>query len=436
MVKSQEDYSNFVRRVFAENGEDTSAYCRNITFQVTGSCNLCCSYCYENHKSCGSMTLETGKKIVDYILDLYEDGTSDFVNKTSKAVVLDFIGGEPLIEAELIEHICDYWFSQCYKRNAPLAPFTRISFATNGLLWFSKASQSLFRKYHDLMSVTVSIDGVKELHDAYRLDASGGGSFTRAYKAFQAGKKYGWVNSKMTFIPDSFPYISDSIKFMISEGCTDIKCNYAYEPVYTEKDARVLYQQLKNVSDYLIENKLDVAISILDDFIGNPTTENQNYCGGTGAMLSFAPDGKAYPCIRYAPISVGPEKAAPMCLGDCYGGLYKTKEQRDKKAELDAITRESQSTEECMNCQVATGCGWCSAYNYECFGTPNKRATNICLAHKARVLSACYYYNKRSMTLCDCEPKKINLPIEEAERLIGEESARELYELAYKAIKK
>lgn len=61
------------------------------------------------------MSIETGRKVVDYILDLYEKNESDFVNQNTRAVVLDFIGGEPLLEAELIEHICDYWFSECYR---------------------------------------------------------------------------------------------------------------------------------------------------------------------------------------------------------------------------------------------------------------------------------------------------------------------------------
>ena len=53
------------------------------------------------------MSIETGRKIVDYLLDLYEQNTSDFINRRTKAVVLDFIGGEPLLEAALIEKICD-----------------------------------------------------------------------------------------------------------------------------------------------------------------------------------------------------------------------------------------------------------------------------------------------------------------------------------------
>lgn len=128
----------------------------------------------------------------------------------------------------------------------------------------------------------------------------------------------------------------------------------------------------------------NVWVSILGEQIGNPHPEDKNWCGGTGAMLSFAPDGKAYPCIRYAPISVGKELAAPMCLGNCRDGLYTTEQQRKTKEMLDAITLTTQSTQECIDCPVATGCSWCSGFNYEVYGTPNKRVTRICKAHKTR----------------------------------------------------
>ena len=164
--KRHEDYSNMVQRLYTSGDISANhALCRNITFQVTSGCNLRCSYCYEHHKGAEHMSIETGRKIVDYLLDLYEQGDSDFINRSTRAVVLDFIGGEPLLEAELIEHICDYWFSECYRRSIPLAPFTRISFATNGKLWFSPEARHLFDKYHEMMSVTISIDGVQELHD-------------------------------------------------------------------------------------------------------------------------------------------------------------------------------------------------------------------------------------------------------------------------------
>lgn len=437
-TKKYEDYGNTVQRLYGRDRRECGSICRNITFQITNACNLRCSYCYEHHKSTEKMTLETGKKIVDYLLVLYEKNDSDFINQNTRAVVLDFIGGEPLLEASLIEKICDYWFAECWRRKIPLAPFTRISFATNGQLWFTPAAQRLLEKYHDLMSVTVSIDGVQELHDRYRIDPDGHGSFATAWAAFQDGKRrFGWLNSKMTFVPGSIQYIAESMKMMLDAGCRHIAGNCAYEPVYTAEDANGLYKQLKEVSRYVIENKWDVAIGMLDEQVGGGEKNDRNYCGGTGAMLAFAPDGSAYPCIRYAPISVGKEKADKVCLGNVTeGGLYATEQQRKVKEELDAITMKSQSTRECIECPVSSGCGWCSGLNYDLYGTANKRCTNICMAHKARVLAVCWYCNARSLAMGDMEPKKVNLPYEEVERLIGADEAAELKAIEKEAAEK
>lgn len=433
-----EDYGNMVQRLYArDTAAENRVCCRNITFQVTSGCNLRCSYCYEHHKSVERMSIETGRKVVDYILDLYEKNESDFVNQNTRAVVLDFIGGEPLLEAKLIEHICDYWFSECYRREIPLAPFTRISFATNGKLWFSPEAQHLFDKYHEMMSVTVSIDGVQELHDKYRVDEHGVGSFSLAWKAFQAGKKdFGWLSSKMTFVPGSFRYIADSIKMMLDEGCVEIACNYAYEPVYTPEDGRALYEQMQTVSDYIISRRMDVTITMLDDLLGGQAKDDTNFCGGTGAMLSFAPDGSAYPCIRYAPISIGEEKAQKVRFGSVYDGLYVTDAQRQAKAELDAITRTSQSPQECLECPVSAGCGWCSGLNYELFGTANKRSTAICWAHKARVLASCYYHDRRYLEIGDCLPIEVRLPAEDGLKILPAEKWAELMHIETAALMK
>ena len=94
----------------------------------------------------------------------------------------------------------------------------------------------------------MSIDGIRELHDKYRLDVNGVGSFDKAWAAFQDGKQYGWLNSKMTFVPNSFSYIYPSIKMMVEQGCKEIHCNYAHEPEYTEADAAALYWELKRVT--------------------------------------------------------------------------------------------------------------------------------------------------------------------------------------------
>ena len=89
-------------------------------------------------------------------------------------------------------------------------------------------------------------------------------------------------------------------------------------------------------------------------------------------------------------------------IGDISNGYLSNEEYKENYKSMTNITRQSQSTDECLNCPIAKGCGWCSAYNYEKFGTLNKRATFICPMHKAESLVNVYYWN----TLY----KKLNLP--------------------------
>ena len=109
-------------------------------------------------------------------------------------------------------------------------------------------------------------------------------------------------------------------------------------------------------------------------------------------MLSMDPDGYLYPCIRYMESSLGTE-VKPLRIGHVDIGIAQT--ECDKKCVdcLNAIDRRTQSTDECFYCPIAAGCSWCSAYNYQENGTPDKRVTYSCDMHKARALANVYFWN-------------------------------------------
>ena len=106
------------------------------------------------------------------------------------------------------------------------------------------------------------------------------------------------------------------------------------------------------------------------------------------------------------------------------------------KADLDAITRTSQSPQECLDCPASAGCGWCSGLNYELFGTANKRFTGICWAHKARVLASAYYHNRRYIEIGDCLPIKAELPELDALTILPSWEYDEFLEIEKKALAK
>lgn len=113
---------------------------KTITFIVTKDCQLACKYCYLVAKNTnGRMSLETAKKTVDYILD-----NPNFFNE--KSVSFDFIGGEPFLEIDLIDAICDYIKIELYKRNHPWFNKYTFSFSTNGINYNNEKVQNFIKK--------------------------------------------------------------------------------------------------------------------------------------------------------------------------------------------------------------------------------------------------------------------------------------------------
>lgn len=108
-------------------------------------------------------------------------------------------------------------------------------------------------------------------------------------------------------------------------------------------------------------------------------------------------------------------------IGNIDDGIGKIKEHKARCDELNCITRLSQSPKECLECPVSVGCAWCSGYNYQIFGTPNKRATFICDMHKARVMANYYYQNSILKKNNINERIPFLLPKEDALRIISQE---------------
>ena len=143
--------------------------------------------------------------------------------------------------------------------------------------------------------------------------------------------------------------------------------------------------ELKKVADYLIYNNLYNKINIVifneDYFKPMDENDNQNWCGGTDMdMIAFDYKGDIYPCIRYMKSSLNNRQKA-IKVGNIDTGYLSSLEEKENLKLISNITRRSQSTNECFYCPIAAGCAWCSGYNYEEFGTPNKRATYICCMH-------------------------------------------------------
>ena len=150
-------------------------------------------------------------------------------------------------------------------------------------------------------------------------------------------------------------------------------------------------------------------------------------CGGNASMLALDPDGRCFPCIRYMESSLGNE-VEPIIIGDVYNGVMATQKQCDWVDCMKCVDRRTQSTDECFYCPIASGCAWCSAYNYQETGSIDKRVTYICEMHKARCLANYYHWKRVYAKRGKGEKMSLNVPKEWALEIISEEEYIKLTE--------
>lgn len=83
------------------------------------------------------MTKETAKQIVDLLFRLYDEDKEDCpINKHTYGLILDFIGGEPLMNVDVVEYVMEYFLNECFRRDHIWLTNFRASMSTNGLLYF------------------------------------------------------------------------------------------------------------------------------------------------------------------------------------------------------------------------------------------------------------------------------------------------------------
>lgn len=440
MNRKFEQYQDTNARLYPEYGVKIGGNGRKymttmeVTFQVTEACSLACSYCYQINKGTKVMPLQTAK---DFIDNLFDGKYKGYISEEEKPfIVLDFIGGEPFLQPKLIEEISDYFVDQAIERQSIWAEHFMISVCTNGVHWFEPAVQHFLNKYREKLSVNVTIDGNKELHDACRRFPDGRPSYDLAVAAAKDWMdRGGYMGSKITIAPANIDFMNDAIIHMIGLGYKDINANVVYEKGWTLDHARLFYKKLKEIGQYFIDNDLveDTYLSLfVNDHLGSPKEENdlQTWCGGVGnAMLAIDPDGKLYPCLRYMKTSLGDDQP-PLTIGDVWTGIGKTEKDAQWIKCLSCITRRTESTDECFYCPIAEGCAECSAYNYQINGTPDSRCTFICDMHKARCLANTYYWNTWYRKQNDTRRVKVNCPDEWALQIIDQKELDMLKELA------
>lgn len=360
----------------------------HVTFIVTKDCQLACKYCYLVGKNSDErMQWPIAKKMIDFLFK-----NQDYFIEDS--IVLNFIGGEPFMEIGLLDRICDYFKIKAFSSEHKWFNDYRINISTNGLNYNTEKVQSFIQKNHKHLSIGITIDGNKDKHDMNRIyKLTGHGSYAAVVENIPLWlKQFPNAGTKVTISSKDLLYIKESIIHLFKLGIHEVNVNCLFENVWRDGDDLVFEEQLIRLADEIIDNKWyeDYFCSFFSEKIGRPLpkTDNNNWCG-CGRMIAVDAHGYLYPCTRFSKFSL--REKSPRIIGTVEHGI-----NYNLTRPFRTLNRQDQSNQQCLDCEVASGCAWCQGENYDAADSPTiyQRSTAICKMHKARVRANNYYWNK------------------------------------------
>ena len=344
-----------------------------LCLHVAHTCNLNCSYCFASqgkyHGERAVMSLEVGKRAIDFLIE-----NSGY----HKNLDIDFFGGEPLMNWQVVKDLVKYGRQQevIHKKNI------RFTLTTNGVLLNDEVTEFLNEEMHN---VVLSLDGRREVHDRFRVDFAGKGSYDRILPNFKKfvekrGNKSYYMRG--TFTHYNTDFVND-ILHMADLGFKEL----SMEPVVTdpkdasaltEEDKPVLFEQYEKLAREMIKREKEgkgftFYHYMLDLTCGPCIYKRVAGCGSGTEYLAVTPWGDLYPCHQF----VGEEEYK---VGDIYEGVTNT-ELRDKFARCNAYSRP-----ECKDCWAKLYCsGGCAANSYHATGDINGVYEYGCELFKKRI---------------------------------------------------
>lgn len=319
------------------------------TLCVTHSCNLSCVYCYQQNKSNKHMTFTIAQKCIDDIFENIPEGT--------KMIEISFIGGEPLLETELLKNVYEYAMSR-YEDD-------RLMFfaTTNGTV-LSSEDKEWFRKHKDRFVLGLSLDGTPQTHNINRSN-----SYDKIDIPFFVNT---WPKQgpKMTISKSTIQNLANDIIYIHEQGFKYINgVNFAEGDFDwgNKDDLRILSQQLRKLLEYYTEHcdlNLDQMFGKHIEFCSSDNVEKHKLCGIGTSTVFYDVDGKKYPCSFITPLTFAEEELEEINSAD----FYKQEDFIDKN---------------CLEtCYLFPICSSCSGANYLVNHTFSQRIKTRCEMNK------------------------------------------------------
>ena len=336
--------------------EKTAGVVKALCMHIAHTCNLNCSYCFASqgkyHGDRAVMSFEVGKRALDFLIEN---------SGTRRNLEVDFFGGEPLMNFEVVKQLVEYARSIEKQHNKNF----RFTLTTNGMLIDDDVIDFANR---EMSNVVLSLDGRKEVHDRYRVDYAGNGSWERIVPKFQKlveareGKNY---YMRGTFTHENPDFLED-IKTMLDLGFNELSmepvvCAKGDPSELTAEDMEIVKKQYEDLAELMLEKDKEgkpfTFYHYMIDLTGGPCIYKRiSGCGSGTEYMAVTPWGDLYPCHQF----VGEEK---FKLGDIWQGVT-NKEIQGEFAACNVYARE-----ECRDCWARLYCsGGCAANAYHATG--------------------------------------------------------------------
>ncbi len=328
-----------------------------LCLHVAHTCNLNCSYCFASqgkyHGDRALMTFEVGKRALDFLVENSADRTN---------LEVDFFGGEPLMNFDVVKQLVSYARSIEKKKNKNF----RFTLTTNGMLIDDDVIEFANK---EMSNVVLSLDGRKEIHDSTRVDFAGNGSYDKIVPKFQKlvkareGKNY-YMRGTFTHANPDF---TNDVFHMADLGFTELSMEPVVLPpndpsALNESDIETVKNQYEILAKNMLKRQKEGAPItfyhyMLDLTEGPCIYKRISGCGSGTEYMAVTPWGDLYPCHQF----VG---NAEYKLGDVFNGVSNT-ELRDKFRACNAYSRP-----ECNDCWAKLYCsGGCAANAYHATGS-------------------------------------------------------------------
>ena len=337
--------------------EKTAGVVKALCLHVAHTCNLNCSYCFASqgkyHGDRAVMSFEVGKRALDFLVE----------NSGSRRnLEVDFFGGEPLMNFQVVKDLVAYARSIEQEKGKNF----RFTLTTNGMLVDDDVIEFANKECHN---VVLSLDGRKEIHDRFRVDYNGKGSWETIVPKFQKfveareGRGYYMRGTFTHRNPDFLKDIEQMLDLGFSElSMEPVVCADGDPSALTEEDLPVVMEQYEKLAELMLqrdeEGKPFTFYHYMIDLTGGPCIYKRiSGCGSGTEYMAVTPWGDLYPCHQF----VGEEK---FRLGDIWEGVTNhTIQQEFANCNVYAHP-------ECRDCWARLYCsGGCAANAYHSTGS-------------------------------------------------------------------